>query len=376
MLTLVINGLTLAGFIRVFGVRGDGNAEREERAARIAIAQAAGNAPARVAAQAQARRGDRASRNGCIDEYERQLASPLRQRRPPAQTSTRWPTPNASCGSPRCAPNARNCAKCAKPTSSTTRTLRSIEAEIDHAESLRRRPTALPRSRLMASPRAPVALLGGTFDPVHYGHLRFADEVRRALGLAELRLVPAGDPPHRAGPSPPRRPARDARARDRRNSRASSSTSANSRGRARATRCSRSRSCAREFPQRPAVAAARRRRVPRAADVAPVARDLRARARRRRRAARRARSRDDMPAPLLAEWNARRTRDPAVLFSTPAGAIYEQRDHAAADRGHRDPRATRARRRGPPGGRRFAPAAPFWPILTSIASTRPRPDAT
>jgi nicotinate-nucleotide adenylyltransferase len=47
----------------------------------------------------------------------------------------------------------------------------------------------------------PVALLGGTFDPVHYGHLRFADDVRRALGLAEVRLVPAGDPPHRGNPS-------------------------------------------------------------------------------------------------------------------------------------------------------------------------------
>jgi nicotinate-nucleotide adenylyltransferase len=46
----------------------------------------------------------------------------------------------------------------------------------------------------------PIALLGGTFDPVHYGHLRFADEVRRALGLDEIRLVPAGDPPHRDGP--------------------------------------------------------------------------------------------------------------------------------------------------------------------------------
>ena len=46
----------------------------------------------------------------------------------------------------------------------------------------------------------PIALLGGTFDPVHFGHLRLADDVRRALGLNELRLVPAADPPHRAGP--------------------------------------------------------------------------------------------------------------------------------------------------------------------------------
>jgi nicotinate-nucleotide adenylyltransferase len=53
----------------------------------------------------------------------------------------------------------------------------------------------------MTSNPAPIALLGGTFDPVHYGHLRFADDVRRALGLSEVRLVLAGDPPHRESPS-------------------------------------------------------------------------------------------------------------------------------------------------------------------------------
>ena len=41
VLTLVLNAITLPLFIRVFGIRGDGNAEREERAARIATAQAA-----------------------------------------------------------------------------------------------------------------------------------------------------------------------------------------------------------------------------------------------------------------------------------------------------------------------------------------------
>ena len=43
----------------------------------------------------------------------------------------------------------------------------------------------------------PVAILGGTFDPVHYGHLRLAADVRAALHLPEVRLVPAADPPHR-----------------------------------------------------------------------------------------------------------------------------------------------------------------------------------
>lgn len=46
----------------------------------------------------------------------------------------------------------------------------------------------------------PVALFGGTFDPVHYGHLRCADEARRKLGLNFLYLLPSGKPPHRDVP--------------------------------------------------------------------------------------------------------------------------------------------------------------------------------
>jgi nicotinate-nucleotide adenylyltransferase len=46
----------------------------------------------------------------------------------------------------------------------------------------------------------PFALFGGTFDPVHYGHLRCADEAREKLGLKNLYLLPAGTPPHRACP--------------------------------------------------------------------------------------------------------------------------------------------------------------------------------
>ncbi|MCC6378465.1 MAG: nicotinate-nucleotide adenylyltransferase [Burkholderiales bacterium] len=46
----------------------------------------------------------------------------------------------------------------------------------------------------------PIALLGGTFDPVHDGHLGLARDARRALALPQVLLVPARDPPHRPPP--------------------------------------------------------------------------------------------------------------------------------------------------------------------------------
>lgn len=46
-----------------------------------------------------------------------------------------------------------------------------------------------------------IGVLGGTFDPVHIGHLRGAVEVAETLGLDEVRLVPNFRPPHRETPN-------------------------------------------------------------------------------------------------------------------------------------------------------------------------------
>lgn len=48
-----------------------------------------------------------------------------------------------------------------------------------------------------------IGILGGTFDPIHYGHLRAAAEVRDQLRLDAVHLIPASVPPHRPAPAAP-----------------------------------------------------------------------------------------------------------------------------------------------------------------------------
>ena len=50
-------------------------------------------------------------------------------------------------------------------------------------------------------PPGPVGVFGGTFDPVHYGHLRSALELVERLELQQLRLMPCAVPPHRDIPT-------------------------------------------------------------------------------------------------------------------------------------------------------------------------------
>lgn len=46
-----------------------------------------------------------------------------------------------------------------------------------------------------------IGILGGTFNPIHFGHLRAAEELREQLGLDQVRLIPSAIPPHKEAPN-------------------------------------------------------------------------------------------------------------------------------------------------------------------------------
>ena len=223
-----------AGSSAVFGVRGDGNAEREERAARIAIAQAASNA-LRESLPKLKRAEEIAVAQRLIDEYDAPVASPLRQRRPP-----RGPR---HAGRRRTQAAARRAARRTRGASRDARSRRHQRR--DGARRSRRK--SIMRNRSSLPPRCAVT----ADDAIRSGRAAGRHVRPRALRAPALRrrratrarpprgaLVPAGDPPHRAGPARHGRgPARDAAPWRSPNFPASSSTSARLRATARATRC-------------------------------------------------------------------------------------------------------------------------------------------
>ena len=58
-------------------------------------------------------------------------------------------------------------------------------------------------STLGPQPSAPIGVFGGTFDPVHYGHLRIALDALETLGLQHVRLIPLAQAVHRDQPETP-----------------------------------------------------------------------------------------------------------------------------------------------------------------------------
>ena len=49
----------------------------------------------------------------------------------------------------------------------------------------------------MTKAKKRVGIMGGTFDPIHIGHLVIAEAARETLGLSQVIFIPAAQPPHK-----------------------------------------------------------------------------------------------------------------------------------------------------------------------------------
>ena len=52
---------------------------------------------------------------------------------------------------------------------------------------------------LSPTPSPRIGLMGGTFDPIHWGHLILAEQAREQFGLEKVLFVTAAEPPHKLG---------------------------------------------------------------------------------------------------------------------------------------------------------------------------------
>lgn len=57
----------------------------------------------------------------------------------------------------------------------------------------------IPMQNRMQDEIKKIGILGGTFNPVHYGHLIVAEAVREDFRLDRVLFIPAGTPPHKSG---------------------------------------------------------------------------------------------------------------------------------------------------------------------------------
>lgn len=58
----------------------------------------------------------------------------------------------------------------------------------------------MAKSAAESASRRLIGILGGTFDPIHFGHLRMAENLADVLQLDEVRFIPSANPPHRQAP--------------------------------------------------------------------------------------------------------------------------------------------------------------------------------